>query len=591
MKHISYIYIYEYKSLQNIELTFDAHYRFHFDKETRVLRIETRDDLPKNFWGIGIYALSGLIGDNGAGKSTVLCFLLEALVNGAQKKDVNGIVVYEENGKLFVYNNERYGKINCDGLMAAPSGLPKINTFYYSGHFLPYTSGDDLRSIELDNSYIASEGCRLVSDLEEYMNVEGLHLTQPLWYYLNAFVVQNNYRICSLLADMRLVKSFQNYKLPRKVLVTVNKSGAQAFTVENLNKEEKDKYLLPPEKTLTRSGKGVIEEWLIYHNLVNAMRDNNRRDRIRKLLKDWLEFVQADCDILEQFESFVTKNENHDDELILSDILNLLKSLGSLAHYNEDLRAFFFDIFDDHDNFNRFVKEVLETRHFVINRFADLSFCHSLDDDGPTVLSSGEQQMLDLFSRIYDAVENKPQRIGNRYPTPLLLLDEAETGFHPEWQRRYINLLVNFVSKLMVPPKFTFQIIITTHSPILLSDLPACCTNRLQVLDNKTVSHNNEKTGTYASNVFDLYRDYLPTEDGLIGEFASNRLKKILTILEEKTHNETSLQECKKEIDLIGDPRIRTYMMKRLLTNNTQMAIDYYQKQIDKLKRNEQNKF
>lgn len=588
MKHLCYVYIYKYKALQDIELSFDAHYRFHFDKETHVLHIDSNNDMPKDFWGKGIYSLSCLLGDNGTGKSTAMRFLLDALVSGANKAEVNGIVVYEMDGKLCVYNNEHFGKIICEGEEATPSRLLKINTFYYSGHFFPYTSDDDLRCFELDGSYIASESCRLVNDAEDYLNVEALRLTRPIWYYLNAFVVQNNYRICSLLADTQLVKSFIEFKLPRKVLVTVNRSGEQAFSIESLNKKEDEKYQLPSKNTVTKQGKGVIEEWLIYHNLVNAMRDRNRRHRIHKLLENWLAIVNGNDEIIKQFESFVSDNEDHDDEMILTDILSSLKALENLAHYNENLGAFYFDIFDDHDNFNKFVNEVLGTRHFVINRFADLSFCHSFDDEGPTILSSGERQLLNLFSRIYDAVKGKP-RNANRCPTSLLLLDEAETGFHPEWQRRFIHLVVSFVSNLLVPPGFNFQIIITTHSPVLLSDIPSCCTNRMQMINGKTVSHSNESSNTFCSNVFNLYRDYLITQNGLIGEFASNRLKQIQTKLDGDKLDDYAILECKKEIELIGDPRIRAYMMKHLSSQNKQIAIDYYQRQINRLKNNEQN--
>ena len=586
MSHICYAYIYKYKALHDVELTFDAHFAFHFDKETRTLQIESSNTLPRDFWGNGIYSLSGLIGDNGTGKSTALCFLLDALVNGSSKKEANGIIVYEENGRLFIYHNEKYGRITCVGADVTPTKLRKINTFYYSGHFFPYTSGDDLRCFELDGSYIASDGCRLVNDAEDYLKVEALNLSRPLWYHLNAFVVQNNFRICSLLADTRLVKSFTEFKLPRKVLVTVNKSGKQAFEVENINKKEEEQYHLPYEKIVTRKGLGVIEEWLIYHNLVNAMRDIYRRDRVRNLLDEWLEIVTDDKDILGQFASFVDEKEDNDDELILSDILTSLRSLVSLAHYNEELSVFYFDIFDDEENFKKFVSEVFGTRHFVVNRFADFSFCHSLDDEGSTILSSGEQQMLNLFSRIYNAVEGKPRKPDNRYPTPLLLLDEAETGFHPEWQRRYIHLIIGFLSKLMVPPGFNFQIIITSHSPILLSDIPSCCTNRLRI---EGETNNEISTNTYASNVFDIYRDYLTTNGGLIGEFASKRLVEMQKKLEEKQLDEDTIMECKKEIELVGDARIRAYLMKLLSNHNKQIAIDYYQRQITRLKQNEQD--
>lgn len=557
MKHLCYVYIYKYKALKDIELAFDAHYRFHFDKETHILHIDSNNDMLRDFWGKGIYALSGLIGDNGTGKSTAMCFLLEALVSGANKDEVDGIVVYEMDGKLYVYKNEHFGKIKCKGIEVTPSKLFKINTFYYSGHFSPYTSSDDLRCIELKGSYIASESCRLVNDAEDYLNVEALHLTRPMWYYLNAFVVQNNYRICSLLADTRLVKSFKEFKLPRKVLVTVNRSGKQAFNIENLNKKEEEKYQLPYENTVTRQGKGVIEEWLIYHNLVNAMRDENRRQRIRELLENWLAIVNGNDEIIKQFESFVNDNEDHDDEMILTNILSSLKALENLAHYNENLGAFYFDIFDDHDNFNKFVNEVLGTRYFVINRFADLSYCHSLDDEGPTILSSGEQQMLNLFSRIYDAVEGKLRKTNE--PTSLLLLDEAEMGFHPEWQRRYIHLIVSFLSNLLVPLRFNFQIIITTHSPILLSDIPKCCTNYLKRNNDITLKVNDDKVGeTFAANVFNLYRMSFFMEDGLVGEFARKKIKNL-----SKKIDRGKTKDVQNEINMIGDIGIREYLLEK----------------------------
>jgi len=51
----------------------------------------------------------------------------------------------------------------------------------------------------------------------------------------------------------------------------------------------------------------------------------------------------------------------------------------------------------------------------------------------------------------------------------LLFIDEAEIGFHPAWKKLFFNWLLDFLNNYTTGD--TFQIILTTHSPYLLSDL------------------------------------------------------------------------------------------------------------------------
>ena len=589
--HLCYAYIHRYKVLNEIELTFDAHYRFQFYKERRVLHIETNEDLPDQFWGNGVYSLACLFGDNGSGKSTALSFLLDALVEGMNNTtEVNGLIVYEKGGKLYIYKNRKFEDVECEGIVPESKGLLYINTFYYSGHFLPYSSARDLRCFELAGNYNASDGWKLIKDAQDYMNIDSLHFTLPMWNHLNSFVVQNNYRICSLLADTELVEIFNEYKLPRIVLVSVNQSGVQAFKAEASQKQEDVNKYLPPQSTVTIRGVGILLESFIYHNMVNAMRDRYRYDNMKALLEEWQSSVSGESDVLVQFGAFVEKHEDNDDVQYLEWLLWMLKRLVELAHFDEDRIAFYFDVIDDKENFKIFVSEVLEKQAFIVNRCADLYFWHSLDREGESVLSSGEFQMLNLFSRLYDAVFVTPKRVINAHATPLLLLDEAETGFHPDWQRKYIHLLITFLSKIKPRLNFDFQIVLTSHSPILLSDIPGCCTNRFHVDENhKPYTLRNEEKETYASNIFDLYRDYFSLHDGLIGHYAENRILRIRDLIKRGQLSEEEVKECQKEIALIGDSRIRAYFDEKLARRDKKSALEYYRKQIEHLKQNEQD--
>jgi len=44
-------------------------------------------------------------------------------------------------------------------------------------------------------------------------------------------------------------------------------------------------------------------------------------------------------------------------------------------------------------------------------------------------------------------------------------------GFHPEWQRKYLNMLIEFFNKVWGEEK-KINLILASHSPFIASDLP-----------------------------------------------------------------------------------------------------------------------
>ncbi len=49
-----------------------------------------------------------------------------------------------------------------------------------------------------------------------------------------------------------------------------------------------------------------------------------------------------------------------------------------------------------------------------------------------------------------------------------LYLDEADLSLHPRWQQRYVSWILKFVTSYFI--NCSVQILIATHSPIMLSD-------------------------------------------------------------------------------------------------------------------------
>ena len=80
-------------------------------------------------------------------------------------------------------------------------------------------------------------------------------------------------------------------------------------------------------------------------------------------------------------------------------------------------------------------------------------------------MSSGEKAFLGLFSKLFKAKEQADQKREIR--KLFLVIDEGEIGFHPQWQREFINRLTSFLELVFSP--YQVQIFLTSHSPILIS--------------------------------------------------------------------------------------------------------------------------
>lgn len=144
----------------------------------------------------------------------------------------------------------------------------------------------------------------------------------------------------------------------------------------------------------------------------------------------------------------------------------------------------------------------------------------------PPGLSSGEYSFLALFSRLYNLFtrlrrqDDLPDRVA-------LFIDEAEVGFHPAWSKRLFNWIRQFLRQYGADMRF--QLILTTHNPYLLSDLPSenvILMKRSAEGTAQLVDPGNFRT--FGGNVYDLLADAFFLEDGAIGEFAKEKIQSVI---------------------------------------------------------------
>ncbi|WP_073372080.1 AAA family ATPase [Flavobacterium fluvii] len=214
-------------------------------------------------------------------------------------------------------------------------------------------------------------------------------------------------------------------------------------------------------------------------------------------------------------------------------------------------------------------------------------------------MSSGENALLNFFSKLYNFIQSNLIKGSKSLPDKrnyILLLDEADLGFHPVWKKRYVNAILKtipyFFESLEVKPKL--QIIISTHDPLTLSDLPINNVVFLQKDDKycSAISDNdkNKIQKTFGANINDLLAHSFFVENGLIGDFSKSKIKEVIGWINESkklsdTHKSTSkfnekLEYYKKVVNLI-DEKVIKIKLAEMITDLVPNS-DYHNQIIDK---------
>lgn len=170
-------------------------------------------------------------------------------------------------------------------------------------------------------------------------------------------------------------------------------------------------------------------------------------------------------------------------------------------------------------------------------------------------ISSGQLAKLNFYSQVHERLQSH-----DKSKLLVMILDEPEVYLHPEWQRRFLYEMQLFIKSLYPKKTLPFiQMILLTHSPIAISDLPTDVVNvfgkhkRLNPLNN-----------TFGDNIHtNFYNAFLTTSTK--GEIFNNFFRKTLDKL--KKSSVVDKEYLVKQINQIGDPLIRNILM-----NNVEQA-------------------
>lgn len=212
-------------------------------------------------------------------------------------------------------------------------------------------------------------------------------------------------------------------------------------------------------------------------------------------------------------------------------------------------------------------------------------------------MSSGERQFLFSMSNVLYHIKNLmsvPENDNARvkYKNFNIVLDEIELCFHPEYQREFVNRLIGYLSRMtptdVEKEKYYFNIILATHSPFILSDIPKC---NILYLDEGKIIDTDEFINPFGANINDILKQSFFLNKGFMGKYAQKRINSLLDYLDIPKENDNKSEWSEKSvqnfINLIGEEIIQQQL--QIIYNEKFGIQDKKEKEIDTLKReNEQ---
>lgn len=670
-----YVHIPEYRGFRDARINFKQNIRIQYDlKEKRYHCIEHKSMLPDDFWGDNITNLTMIVGNNGAGKTSLMQFIIEMycdMLYPNKMSSVKGLMIYKENENYLYYASERYnepvileekeeqrwkrseadhskGKLyridkkNAEAIFSQTKLIFKTgiltyedcqrnvnrtyrkNDFFYDcsvgGLFQEDAKNDvnadmrELRNLEANSPYFESyftyeqyKQVKFVFDKNQYnilqvMKDEGFPVPVPERLYMG------------LLFDDSISDELQFDELPiddilfdyeEDSICWQSRTGKFLFTNEKIWDDNKEISEILPLVL----AKGAVQNAL--KSFFHLLRFKTKKITLFEKLKIW---DHDDLDIKKVFPEFINWLWENVAEIInkaqdsaYDSRINLL--LDWKAHYlefldfvlNQDISIHFQcedaekwirweDIgslrFSAETSDSEWFIDFLHKYRYICDPYYFLDFSWGL--------SSGEYNLLSMFSSFYyifteDYTNEKHgmYKIKNQLDSGdevccdsvIIMIDEADLTYHPQWQTEFIAILTRFLTKVY-PPECckSIQLLISTHSPILLGDMPSDHVVYLKYDSKKkcTEVDMDVHSDTFGQNIYLLFKDSFFLNQGTMGRFAKDKITELFNKLEkiEKRDESTAeildgdlsaeLKRCENFAVLIAEPIIRNKLMRQI---------------------------
>lgn len=590
-----YLWVEEFKSLKNAEFNFNPKYKISFKNKFLNFEENTEYQSVNKFWNDDILNFTAIVGQNGTGKTSLMQFIAKGLGNF----EYNHIFVLIDNGKMLVYYNsfienfkpKFHNKFNLNIFYSY--AISNTAIIYYSSTFTNedtiFDDGKFMFKSDVSNQQILkkNELNTLYRD-EKYKfkatNEFWLDEIERVFTFLKDKPYLSNQIHTEIGLDL-LKTGLNNIKIEVTLypdwgcqnLFSLNsiifKQAAESPTLNETTKKQSQRFLLNLSFDLIAV---IIHDLssLYFSTITNSENDNSihkildvlfkngttKMDFIAELKKVNIEKGEEFSEKLLLILEYYTNYDNY--ELYIASVKKLFKQLEYIGLF--DLFVFFetnirfikitykkeadkFSIIISQEVFNSFIS----IYRFVLSKLSYQKRFININWG----LSSGELSIMNIFTRLNFSISDIKAKLEQHWKfssptiekeeisTYYIIIDEIDLYLHPEWQRKLVYILNKYLPMLFDGKKI--QVIVSTHSPIILADFPG------EHVIYLGTDADFEKPKTFAENIYTLYKNSLFLSDST-GEFAKEKIQEIVKfhtkVKETENESEPSKSESLKQL-------------------------------------------
>ena len=166
-------------------------------------------------------------------------------------------------------------------------------------------------------------------------------------------------------------------------------------------------------------------------------------------------------------------------------------------------------------------------------------------------LSSGERQQAYAISSLLYHLDNLNSVSDDRnsqgriaYRNVNIILEEIELYFHPELQQQFVKFLLDGIAQMSLSAIEGINIMIVTHSPYVLSDIPH---NNVLALKKEACNAQKIDLKTFGANIHDILKNSFFLSGGSMGCFAQwevGHIAACLKVHEWAMQKDTNTSHC-----------------------------------------------
>ncbi|APF23553.1 AAA family ATPase [Clostridium butyricum] len=626
-----YVYIESFgELLKNEDFKFSNEYTVEYLSDNKILNIDKNSNYFEEFYGNVISDVTAIVGKNGVGKTTLLDLIGRNLKDRLQLSNVNKrrkimdkyFLIYHVEENIFYL--ESVGNIIIQNLAGYEKLLNENSTVFHSFYFKGI--GLDYQIIQYDNEvrdkilYINNDYDESSDDLFTVLikdekkdlflpRVYGDNFSLVEWYLIYLDLYKENMVNSSNITILFSKNDNVNYESfiiqPKVKECQYEIDNKISYIQENID-DFYSHFVSCIVNYFKKSSLNICEEKIAreWNKLIHKYSGKNTY-----VASEYKTIFEECTNIIENNKSILKLEEAY----LLIKYIELVRDLFFALYDIKDyiipgIREFKLKLSGKYlnDKVHNFFKCFIEVKELIEYNFGNYkekedweykkdNYLHTYDGNTFKLespidvcrinISTGERNLIELLSKIAYEVKSYSEiqmlRLSSVKKTFIILVDEIEAAMHLEWSRNLMSFIIKYIEKqtLVIGTKPFFyselgiqvQLIFTTHSPFLLSDLNK---NSIIALELKNrLARKKKDICAFAQNIQRVMNNEFFIED-CYGAFAQNKIQRII----ERLNNVEDLSDVEKKsmefiIQEIGEPILRNklneiYMHKLLKDTN-----------------------